>query len=568
MSEPTNEVVLDRRVSVPMSDGTVLNADVYRPKEDGRYPLIVERVAYELDERVEPYADFYASRGYVFVGQNTRGAFWSEGDFEPFIHDGWGKNRDGFDTIEWAAALPWSNGKIGTMDGSWSGYTQNALAVTRPPHLTAQFQRMAPANWYQSVKRGGIPAPGLRNLWARTLVTSLRHESNTSIPAERYRALAEAYEDPDKLTKHMPPNDLPGVGDVAPLVSELLSRADEDELWLQFDATSHAGEIDTPIFHLGGWYDPFLADTLEMYSKVSESGYSSNGRENQRLLVGPWIHGPFAPDEREAGQLDFGADAVLGINEFRLRWFDFWLKGIDNGFMDEPRVRLFVMGDNKWRDYETWPPPGIDYTAAYFCEGIGSSVTSANHGSLRFDPPQPDEEPGRLEYDPENPSRSAGRAGGPIDHRHVEGQMLTFTTEPLEQDLTVIGPLRAVLHASSSASDTDWFVRLCDVWPSAESYNIQRGQLRARYRNGTDRPDLMKPEEVYRFEIDMTATAHTFKAGHRIRVHVASSDYPAYERNMNTGGDNGWEMSGQVAQNTVYHDAERPSHVILPIVKS
>ncbi len=191
MSEPTNEVVIDRRVSVPMSDGTVLNADVYRPNGDGEYPVIVERVAYELDTRVEPYADFYASRGYVFVGQNTRGAFWSEGDFEPFIHDGWGENRDGFDTVEWAADQPWSNGKIGTMDGSWSGYTQNALAVTRPPHLTSQFQRMAPANTHRSFKRGGIPTPGLRNLCARTVLASLRHESNSSIPRQmrcgRYR---------------------------------------------------------------------------------------------------------------------------------------------------------------------------------------------------------------------------------------------------------------------------------------------------------------------------------------------------------------------------------------------
>ena len=298
---------------------------------------------------------------------------------------------------------------------------------------------------------------------------------------------------------------------------------------------------------------------------------SEHTRDSQRLLIGPWVHGPMEPNIARQGDLDFGPDASLGINELRLRWFDPWLKGEENGANDLPRVRLFVMGPNHWRDFDTWPPPGATERKLYF-RAASSSGQSPDGGLLSFEPPSVDEASTSYEYDPFDPvprtrASEGSIANGPIDVAAGESRKTVFTSAPLEKPLTVIGPLSMNLFAKSSARDTDWFVTLTDVYPDGRSIRVQEGALRARYREGLDHEALMEPGRPYLFEIDMRATAQVFAPGHRIRLAITSSQFPPVERNMNTGGVNRDETSGVAASNSVLHEREHPSHVVLPVMQ-
>ena len=570
MSTPTHEVTVDRRVPVPMRDGTVLRADVYRPAAPGRYPVIVERVAYELDARVAPYAEFYASRGYVFVGQNTRGTFWSEGADTVGRDDGWGERKDGYDTIEWAGVQPWSNGRVGTVDGSYSGFTQYLLVPTRPPHLATMFVRMGPSEGYQDMAfPGGIGVPATPFWWVRQLLSRYTHESAAAGSEAIVARLQKAVGDPEAVMNHLPSGECPVVDGITDSFAESMRHPEDGAYWWPLNARRMLHEVDTPIMHLGGWFDDFLSSTLTCFSGIRENGRSEETRRDQRLLVGPWIHGPLAPDDRQAGELDFGPATSLGINEYRLRWFEHWLGGVDNGVMDTAPVRLFLMRANRWVDFDEWPPPGVQYRSMFLREGSGARESSLNNGGLSLDKPSEGEQPDTYEYDPANPvpALTLSLRHGPTDHRSVEGRMLTYTSEALQRDLTVIGPVKLVLHAGSSAPDTDWIARLCDVWPDGRSMSLCRGGLRARYRNSFEKPELMKPGQAYQFEVDLAATAQVFRAGHRLRVQVASTEFPVRERNMNTGGVNSEEAVGRVARNTVFHDPARPSHLVLPVMR-
>lgn len=554
-----NEFVIDRKVPSVMRDGTILYSDVYRPKAEGRYPVIVERVAYELDSRLEPYAEWYASRGYVFVGQNSRGTFWSEGEWVPFADDGWGERQDGYDTIEWAAAQPWSNGSVGTVDGSWSGHTQNLLAPTRPPHLKAMFARMAPARWGDNQ---GVDNIVLRVLILKQLLIQAQHLSASPEERSHIEELESLNNSPVEVISELPSRNLPFTDDHHPGIAKGFNKSLGGPLNSHIDATLKVSEIDVPIFHLGGWFDLFLPDTLDMFTGVSENGYSEQTRKSQRLLVGPWVHGPVEPDASKQGDLEFGPDAVLGINQFRKRWFDHYLNGDQNGADDLPRVQLFVMGPNHWRNFDTWPPPGTKDTKLF----LGES-------SLSFDAPTEESSSTSYDYDPFDPVPyyGGGRPGfdglGPIDMTPGEDRMNVFTSAPLEKPITVIGSMSLKLYASSSAKDTDWFVTLTDVYPDGRSIRIRDGELRARYREGLDREVLMEPDQPYLFDIDLSATALEFAAGHRIRIAITSSQFPSRERNMNTGGVNNEETSGIVAHNTILHERDHPSHIVLPVME-
>ena len=565
VSEPTHEITIDRKVAVPMRDGTILYADVYRPVTPGRYPVIVERVGYELDYRVGPYAAFFATRGYVFVGQNTRGKFWSEGEHD-FGNDGWGERQDGYDTIEWAGTRAWSSGRVGTMDGSYSGYTQYALAPTRPPHLISMFVRSGPSNLHRDFAPGGAQRD-LRAGIARHLLFELKHESAAPGSGSVIARIEEALADPELISGQLPLREnlaLAGVDspDNDPLM-EIFDHPDYGPYWEPANALSKLHEADVPIFHLSGWFDFLMPATIAAYETVSRDGHSEFARDNQRLMVGPWQHGEFAPDEQSLGELEFGSDASIGLNEFRLCWFDRWLKNVQNDSVEWPRVRLFVMGDNQWEDHDEWPPVDVVYTQMYFHEGSGRTEESLNGGVLSFDVPDDSEQSDSYDYDPMDPVRGAPPAS---DMTSIEGRILTYTSSVLDRDLKVVGPVRVILHASSSALDTDWIVRLCDVWPDGRSIGLQVGAMRARYRDSFEKPELMTPGEVYTFEVDLSATANVFKAGHRIRLHVTSSDFPGLGRNFNTGGINAAETVGIVAHNTIFHDASRPSHVLLPVI--
>jgi hypothetical protein len=567
-SEPNNEIHVERNVPVPMRDGTILRADVYRPQAEGRYPVLVGRVGYKLRDWLmdfyTPTGEHYSRRGYVVVWQNVRGTFASEGRFHPFQDDAWGANRDGYDTVEWAASQPWSDGKVGMLGASYSGLTQYLTAPTRPPHLEALFVQMGWGSARCDMFRGGVFQ--LFSLPWFPLGIVLHHLQAETAPAgtapSRTR-LERDLEEIESWYRHLPLKSFPPVQGLADWFFEWLEHPEDGPYWWPTDFSTRYSEVDVPILHWNGWFDYRSDVTLNSFQGVRAYGRSEHCRDGQRLVIGPWGH-LSAP----VGELDFGPDAVLDADAYRLRWYDYWLKGLDNGIMDEPPVRIFLLGANRWLELEDWPPSQVTYRPIYLREGTGRSEASLNNGGLTFEPPTEAERPDSFLYDPQDPvpSLRTFEDPGPKDHRAVEGLMLTYTSPPLESDLTVIGPVKAVLFGLSSARDTDWVVRLCDVWPDGRSMWVCDGILRARYRDSFEREELMVPGQMYRFEVDMWATAQVFQAGHRLRVQITSSDFPWYDRNLNTGGPFGEEVHGQAAVNTVFHDTLRPSHVLLPVI--
>jgi putative CocE/NonD family hydrolase len=570
LSQPVHEIQVERDVPIPMRDGTLLRADVYRPRTEGKYPVLVERVAYELAGRCRAKGEYYAQRGYVVVGQSVRGLYASDGLFYPYVDDAWGANRDGYDTIEWAGTQPWSNGNVGMLDGSNSGLTQYLLAPTRPPHLKALFVREAASDVYRDqVFRGGADWLGFRTKWImETLLAYLQHETAPpDMEAARGR-LERAVAEIESWHHHLPLKSCPPLEGIADWYFQWLAHPEDGPYWWPMSLPLNFHEVDVPIVHLGGWFDVYTDSTLRCFQGIRAQGRSAACRENQRLMIGPWIHGPDNTSERRVGELDFGPEAALDLNAYRLRWYDHWLKGAANGVMDGPPVQVFLMGKNRWLDLERWPPAGTRSRPAYLREGGGQSETSLNNGQLSFQPPAGAERPDSFVYDPSDPVPSlfTDLDFSPRDHRAVEGRMLTYTSDVLEEDLAVVGPLKAVLFALSSAPDTDWVVRLCDVWPDGRSMFVSDGILRARYRCSFERPQLLTPGRIYRFEVEVGSTAQVFQAGHRLRVEVTSSDFPRFDRNLNTGGRFGEEVRGQVAVNTLFHDTLRPSHLLLPVM--
>ena len=575
---PEHEVLVERGVPIAMRDGTVLRADVYRPASAGRFPVLVERVAYELGARIGAYAPFYAERGYVVVGQNVRGTYASDGKVDPFRDDGWGANQDGYDTVEWAAAQPWSNGNVGMLDGSYSGFTQYLVAPTRPPHLRALSPREAGGDLYRDwVYRGGAHQLSFTRSWSmqtclgwlthRTAPGSGAPDADLAARARLERAFAVGL---DPLLQRLPLRSCPPLEDL-PLAGWYFDHLDHPEdgpYWRAMSLDTRYADVDTPALHVAGWFDFFLGGNLRAFQGMQAHARSETARRAQRLVVGPWIHGPAAAAEQRAGEVYFGPDAAIDLKALRLRWYDYWLKGLANGALDGPPVRAFLMGANRWLDLDAWPPPGITYRPLYFRQGTGRTAESLNGGGLSLATPDAEEAADTFAYDPQDPVPSLRRYPqlGPCDQQPIEGRVLTYTSEALERDLAVAGPVTAVLHATSSAPDTDWVVRLCDVWPDGRSLSVCDGIVRARYRDSLERPVLMVPGELYRFQIDLWSTAQVFRAGHRLRVHVTSSDFPRYDRNLNTGGALATESRSQVATNTVFHDAARPSHVLLPIL--
>ena len=532
----------------------------------GRSPALVERTPYSKDNSSEVQAGspaYFAARGYAVLIQDVRGRFASQGKFLPFHDDGWGPNRDGYDTVEWIAAQPWCDGNVGTVGGSYSGATQYRLAPTRPPHLKAMFVRESSADYHAEwVYRGGAFELAFMIDWThRWTLNNLR---NLAAPADYDRikgVLEKGIEELDSWRWQLPLYPDPLVVGLDDWYNDFLAHPDDGPFWWQWNIAQRHAQIDAPICHLGGWFDIFLNGTLKNYQGLRTGARTAAAQANQRLIVGPWIHGPLGTAKSLQGEVDFGAEAVWDYNEMRLPWFEYWLKGIENGVMDEPRVKLFVMGENQWRSADAYPLPGTRNTPWYLHEQ-GALTPAAPAGAEHAD---------SYLYDPADPVPTLGGntlniPNGAYDQRPVEERCLIYTSQPLSEDLTIIGPVTCVLHAMSSAPDTDWVVRLTDVDPDGFSRYLCDGILRARYRTSSTQPSLLTPHQVYAFTVDLWATANTFQAGHRIRVAVTSSNFPRFDRNLNSGGPFGQEAAGQPALNTVFHDSVRPSCIILPVV--
>jgi putative CocE/NonD family hydrolase len=556
-----------KNLDMPMRDGTILKCDVYLPDGPGPFPVLLERTPYNKDSSSEialGSPDVYPKAGMAVAIQDVRGRFNSDGDFYPFRDDGWGPNRDGYDSVEWLAAQPWCDGKVGTIGGSYSGVTQYRMLPTKPPHLVAQFVRESSSDYHREwVYREGAFELGFSLHWAlRVTLSNLDHS-----------AMAAGRPDLEDLRKRLQAADkeaaswfrqrpqhphqlLTGLSD---WYNDWLAHPDEDAYWWDTTIALHHHEIDTPVWHLGGWFDSFLRGTLVNYEGIAARN------KNQKLIVGPWIHGPTNIDKRVVGEIDYGPTAGVDVHELRLRWFEHWLKGAQNGVMDEPPVRVFTMGRDEWQSLDAWPPRDATYQRWYLQE----------NGALSPDAPPPVSSPDSYLFDPNDPvpaygggwlSYNGDRTGG-YDQRPIESRpdVLVYTSDVLERDLEVTGPITATLNVMSSAPDTDFVVRLCDVSPDGHSRIVADGILRARYRESLQHPKPLIPNHVSQLTVDLWASSNLFRAGHRVRVHVTSSCWPRWDTNLNTGGPLFQEARAQVALNTVFHDAFRSSYITLPV---
>ncbi len=560
-------VTILRDVPQPMRDGTILRADVYLPPGGGPAPALLERTPYSKHDSPECQVGapaFFAAHGYAVVIQDVRGRFASGGRFVPFEDDGWGANQDGYDTVEWIARQPWCDGRVGTIGGSYAGATQYRLAPTRPPHLRAMYVRESSSDyWGEWVYRGGAFELAFMLEWTLkwTLNNLARLAPGPDEHARRRSALEKALGDLGSWHRRRPLLPNPLVTGLDDWYNDFLAHPADGPYWQRWSIARQHPEIDTPIVHLGGWFDIFLAGTLRNFVGLRAGARSPATRDAQRLVVGPWVHGPLNMAKRVQGEVDFGPEAVWDYNRARLPWFERWLKGVADAGADEPRVRLFVMGENRWRTADDYPLPGTRHVAWHLRQG----------GALTPAPPAGAERPDGYAFDPDDPVPTLGGAtlnipGGAYDQRPIEDRCLTYTSAPLQRDLTIVGDVRCVLHAQSSAPDTDFVVRLTDVHPDGFSRLLCDGILRARYRESSTHPTLLSPEAVYELTVELGATANTFRAGHRIRVAVTSSSFPRFDPNPNTGEPPATATRGQVARNAVFHDAARPSRVVLPVV--
>jgi putative CocE/NonD family hydrolase len=563
----TNDVRLDNLVPIPMRDGVILYADVYRPMPEGRYPVLVARTPYSTELQTSHLVPlFFARRGYVYVNQDVRGRHESEGRWEPWRND----IEDGYDTIEWAARQPWSNGKVAMHGRSYGGYVQWLAAITTPPHLVTVVPTVASTSTYHdAVTLNGAFRLALSLGWGAVMQAS-RVAQNFRAHTMDAGPEGLSYE---KVIWHLPLTGMPKLLGHAPkFYTDWIEHPDYSEYWKPLNVEEQFQKIDVPVLTIGGWFDLLLQGTVNGFVGMREQGKTATAREKSRMIIGPWEH-PLA--SRRAGELDFGEQANVDYLPIQLRWYDYWLKDMDTGIQTEPPVALFVMGKNAWR-YETeFPLARTQYRQLYFHSG-GRANSDRGDGHLSWELPPPDSPPDRYTYDPVNPVPTVGgnnccgvpTLAGPRDQRRIESRddVLVYTSDFLDNEIEVTGPVKVVLFASSDAPDTDFVAKLVDVYPDGRAINVAEGVLRARYRDSLTHPEPLQPGKTYSLTIDLVATSNVFLPGHRIRVDVTSSHFPQFDRNPNTGDQFGITASVRVARQTVYHASGNPSHILLPVV--
>ncbi len=549
------EVEFRHNVMIPMSDGVELAANIFIPKAEGPFPTILMRSPYGKGKEDFRDGQYYGSHGYAVVIQDTRGKGGSEGEWDPFRYDG----QDGYDTQMWIGKQEWCNGDIGTIGGSYVGFTQWISAPHDSPHLKAMVPEVPFAEAYNVMYVGGVYQLALSNLWG-TFVFPKFDASKV---------------DPQKLQEgfmHLPLTDWESVvGMKIPYINKWITNPSYNEYWKKRGIGPEGYQnIDMPTLSFGGWYDIFSKATLEIADRVHHQSNDLAMRKHQYVVLGPWHHG--GSDNGKVGELDFGELADLDRRPMRLKWFDYWLNHKETGVEDWPPIYLFVMGSNKWRGENEWPLARTEWTKFYINSG-GSANTKGGDGALSTSHPSSNETD-TYTYDPMNPVPSlggnhlAGIPPGPYDQSKIEERedVLVYTSRPLEEDIEVTGPVKMTLYASSSVKDTDFTAKLVDVHPDGKAYNLCDGIVRARYRNGTDEESLIEPGKVYEYEIDLWVTSNTFLKGHRIRVEVSSSNFPRFTRNTNTGNPIATDTEVIKAKQVIYHDTERPSHILLPVI--
>ena len=551
-------VRVERNVETTMRDGVILRADVARPDAPGTFPALVQRTPYGKAANTQ-----LAEAGYVVISQDMRGRYASDGDFTPKFMPGYRDAEDGFDTVEWAAGLPCVNGKVGVYGISYPSWASWELASARPPRLVAMFNG-GYATRLTDWELGGVLRTGRVQQWLfRTLGPDLRRRRGLPPPHTPAEASASAGKDREKPLWFVPLKDMPDeyAGGCRDIWHYWLDHHHEDI----FDFQNRHGEVDVPVLHVTGWHDRLVL-TVDHFAGMRWNARTPAARKAQRLVVGPWSHGSQGP--RKVGEMDFGKSAAVDFNALMVRWFDYWLKGRPNGMMSTAPVRYFVMGENRWRTASAWPLPGARSASFHMASNGGANTASGDGRLVRSRPRDPGCD--RYDYDPRDPVMSLfyeSCQDAPYDQRRLDGRkdVLVYRTRPLRTGLRVVGRPEVVLHAASSARDTDFIVKLMDVHPDGFTHQVSYGIARARFRNGFDRPEPLTPGQICQYRIPMLPTAVLFRPGHRIRLDVTSSDFPNFDRNHNTGGDDYGEAAFVVARQEIFHGPGRASRVVLPV---
>ena len=591
--------IIDQKVMMPMRDGIRLATDIYRPKTDKKVPVIFSRTPYNFNSwgdgqqktRTAERAYEVVQEGYAYVVQNERGRYYSEGEWDilgiPLT--------DGYDAFSWMKDQPWSNGKIGTLGCSSTAEWQMAVAALDHPSHAAMVPQSFGAgvgrvgdyyeqgNWY----RGGA-----EQLLFFAWLYGVEHDKykpripqgasqEDLIRISRFYDLAPENPpvDMSEALAHLPIQDiLQNIQGKREVFDKMVRRNPNHKDWYKGGLYHDDMEIGVPSFWFASWYDVSISPNLALYNHVRNNSKDQFVKDNQYLVIAPTLHCRYtrATENTIVGERNVG-DARLNYSEQIYSWFDLWLKGENNNFKDNtPRVQYYTMGSNVWQSAESWPPENSELKTFYLTSG-GKANSLYGDGRLSMKEPDSENAPDSFKYDPMNPVTSYGGnvcctgnavKGGAYDQQAMETRqdILVYTTEPLEEGMEVTGFIESSLYISSDAKDTDFTIKLVDVYPDGRAYNLDETIQRVRYREGYDKEVFMQKDKVYKINLTPMATSNFFEKGHRIRIEVSSSNFPRFARNLNTGGKNYDEKQGVVARNSVHHSKQYPSQIRLPIV--
>ncbi|MED4779714.1 CocE/NonD family hydrolase [Brevibacillus choshinensis] len=547
------------RHDVTMRDGIKLATEVWLPRgmpEGSRVPTILVRTPYGRVTEHFGGSQWlrFVRRGYALVSQDTRGREDSEGEWLPCANE----IEDGDDTLNWIAAQSWSDGKVGMIGGSYGGFVQWAAAASGNPHLQALVSYVTAGTPFVDLPRKGGTILSGTLAWAFAM-------------ADRKKDFEAAVRDDwDEVLAIRPLIDIPtkALGKEVQFWNEWMSHSDNDDFWARADWSLYGDKVNVPALLISGWYDDNGAGTTEAWEMCEK-----HERENVKLILGPWYHQ--ANTTRSIHNVQFGNNAIrYDLDILQQRWFDRFLKGMDNAVEQGPRVQYYMVGENEWKTSENWPPQEVVYTPYYLLSG-GQAQTSRGDGVLSAQEGFANQKPDSYQFDPQDAApflidMSENECSVPENYYEVElrEDVLVYSTPPLEEELVIAGDIYAVLYASSSARDTDWLVRLTDVDEEGNSIRLADGLIRARYRHSTHQPELLEPGKIECYEIKMSKIANTFKKGHRLRVSVTSGAKNLAFPNHNTGNDPATDTAFIVATQQVFHDAEYPSHVKLPVLQT
>jgi putative CocE/NonD family hydrolase len=560
--------IVKKNVETMMRDGVILRADVMLPSASGKFPVLVYRTPYGKDNAPKEWTTFdkAAVRGYAVVIQDVRGRYASEGEFDAYRNEG----RDGYDTIEWAAAQPWSNGIVGTFGLSYPGAVQWLAAVENPPHLKAMVPAMTfstPRNFFYS---GGVfDGSWVDWIWLN-IAPDARRRKNLPGPKTYKEAAAAWKTEHERLQNFLPLVDLPDFKEVAPFYYEWLAHPPADPWWDWAELRDKYDRVHCAVLNISGWYDeaygPDGATTNFNGLLASRKGEKD---PRTQTIIGAWTHGEL--ERTKAGDLDFGPDAKVDYDEIILRWMDHYLKGVDNGVEREKPVRIFVMGENKWRGEDSWPLKRATHVI-YHLNGFPSSAHTGTLAEKLSSELKPEGiQSFQFNSDPAKPLADPYAEFGARDYAQFLGRsdLLLFDTEPFAKDTEVTGPIEATIYARADVPDFDLWVRVLDVWPDGRAFNLMSpglDVLRASYRNGSQKPELLTSENIYKLKLDRLLTSNVFKAGHKLRIQISGAFIPHFSRNLQTGQSEITTSKTQAGHIQIYSDPQHPSSIGLPII--